>query len=662
MSKTLLLKTLSDLLIEQGRKYGEMIDPSTGKKVGDEIGSLDFTDMLNVTKRLSKKVYDDEDFLFSSTIGTLDTTPLEKELGNIFVVPTNKGGTYGWRNRICRSDLKDKQRYNYIHWHAGRDYSGIGRKWVITLKDGVITGKGSMCFNIDYTDGSYSRFCHMTDVVSSGKVFAGEIVGMIGDVGSAGHVHLHWEYYPNGGSSTKHTVPPLNTKYTQSNSCVNKNVNLPYYAYYLNGTRVKSIGEVMKVGGAPTEKENYDKVYLIRTDIDPNGYEENYIKYINSDITKEAYDDILKKYRNVLKVSIDDTDKKDEEEIKKDENLKNTYTELPPNIQKLIDKLKTDWGVSVTQSHIDKEYDMEGDVRPDAGAVDSQAEKKIMELIKDCKKANPNVTYPVDIKSGYRSYTDQVKNFGKKVRDEGRSIDNVQASNCLPGFSQHHTGKAFDIFSVETSWWNSNSDVKKWVANNCKKYGFEVTYTKTNELRVPEPWHLFYTGIDFEEEDDLDSEGLSDGKTVVFGGIGYATPEWMKSQWVAAGLSSDRAVFLSYTSGELSTVKENNNIDKIVGFSAGGSKVWDEIIYDSSDYKFIGLIDPSTSQFQFEKYKDGGLPSVVKSLSNYNNWNDYPNTKKRLKYLEDKNVLTKTNLNHKSIPLEFFKKYKTKLS
>lgn len=167
---------------------------------------------------------------------------------------------------------------------------------------------------------------------------------------------------------------------------------------------------------------------------------------------------------------------------------------------------------------------------------------------------------------------------------------------------------------------------------------------------------------DKEGDDVLNSGGLSVWKTAVFGGIGYATPEWMKSQWVSAGLSSDRAVFLSYTSVELSTVKKNNKIDKIVGFSAGGSKVWDEIINNSSDYKFIGLIDPSTSEFQFEKYKNGGLPSVVKSLSNHSNWKDYPNTKKILKYLEDKNVLTKTNLAHKSIPLEFFKKYKKELS
>jgi len=56
MSKTLLLKNLSDLLVEQGRKYGEMINLSTGKKIEDEIGSLDFTDVLNVTKRVSKNL------------------------------------------------------------------------------------------------------------------------------------------------------------------------------------------------------------------------------------------------------------------------------------------------------------------------------------------------------------------------------------------------------------------------------------------------------------------------------------------------------------------------------------------------------------------------------------------------------------------------------
>ena len=125
------------------------------------------------------------------------------------------------------------------------------------------------------------------------------------------------------------------------------------------------------------------------------------------------------------------------------------FDSLPEEIKLSINNLKSKWGVTITQKHIDAEFKQEGNIRPDNGGVSKTAEKKIMELIKDCKKANPNISYPVDIKSGYRSYTQQVDNFGGKVKNDGRSIDNVQSSNCLPGFSQHHTGKAFDIFSIE---------------------------------------------------------------------------------------------------------------------------------------------------------------------------------------------------------------------
>jgi LAS superfamily LD-carboxypeptidase LdcB len=182
------------------------------------------------------------------------------------------------------------------------------------------------------------------------------------------------------------------------------------------------------------------------------------------------------------------------EDLKTDnENpTKSEGNKLPPQIQKLMDKLENDYTVKITQKHIDAEFKQEGNFRPDAGSVNSEALTKITKLIKDCKSANPDVTYPADIKSGYRSYIDQVKNFGGKAKKRG--IEDAQASNCLPGFTQHHTGKAFDIFSTETSWWRDHSKVKDWVANNCKTYGFKVTYTKLNQLRIPEPWHLYYIG------------------------------------------------------------------------------------------------------------------------------------------------------------------------
>jgi murein DD-endopeptidase MepM/ murein hydrolase activator NlpD len=191
----------------------------------------------------------------------------------------------------------------------------------------------------------------------------------------------------------------------------------------------------------------------------------------------------------------DDKDKEGEEKIKKDE--KPIDTRLPKNIQDLMDKLKSEWKVVITKNHLDAEFKQEGNFRPDAGSVNSEALKKITKLIKDCKSANPTVNFPNPIKhevsglaSGYRSYDEQVVNFGSKAKKRG--IEDTQASNCLPGFSQHHTGRAFDIFSTETSWWRDHPKVKKWVADNCENYGFEVTYKSKGSLRIAEPWHLYY--------------------------------------------------------------------------------------------------------------------------------------------------------------------------
>ena len=313
-----------DAILSSGQRIGDVksVDLSTGKPIDIIIYNKEIKDREEKKQKEEEKIRkekeeeirkekekeeddDNNGVVYSSTIGTLDTTPLEKVLGNIFVVPTHKAGTYGWRGKICNPKLKDRNRYDYTHWHAGREYSGMGRKWVITLKDGVIDAKDSMCFNIKYTDGNKSRFCHATDVVGNvgHKVFAGEIVCKIGDIGSRDSVHLHWEFYPNGASPTNYLVPKLITKYTENRNCIpgNENINLsnPKAYYYINGTRVTSISEAMRLGGAPTQKENYDKIYVIRTDIDPNGHEKNYIKYIKSNITKKAYNEALKNYKTI---------------------------------------------------------------------------------------------------------------------------------------------------------------------------------------------------------------------------------------------------------------------------------------------------------------------------------------------------------------------------
>jgi LAS superfamily LD-carboxypeptidase LdcB/murein DD-endopeptidase MepM/ murein hydrolase activator NlpD len=516
---------------------------------------------------------------------------------NITLASSRRGNKYGWRGPIGRLCAQGKPRYCNWHWHAGRDYAAPFGTPTATLKSGKMGKIGPLCFYIEHDDGSKTKHCHYSKLFfNEGDIIpSGAIFQEVGNTQPSTGPHEHFEYYP-----------PNATSRIEEKNGVTKEVK-------------------------DTDPAEIDDEYIVF--INP-GMEDNFRKNIEDIGSGGGYNGSGGGSSNVK-----------------------IFDRLPAPVQNAIRKLKTDWNVEITELHLDREMKQEGQTREDSGGVNSDALSAIKQFIKDCKKANPSVSYPTDIVSEYRSYDDQVRNFGSKA--QARGIDDTQKWNSIPGFSQHHTGKGFDIFSTDPAWWSTNPKVKNWVANNCESYGFEITYKTQGILRGAEPWHLFYNGGEEYVEDD---ENVFETKTVVFGGTDYATPEWMKSQWVAAGLSADKAIFLPYTSTELSKIKKENKVDKIVGFSAGGSDVWDEIISNSSQYKFMGLIDPSTSESQFNAYKNGGLPSNVKSLSNHGNWGGYPDIKERLKQLEEKNILEKTNLSHEKIPLQFFKNYKSNLS
>lgn len=187
--------------------------------------------------------------------------------------------------------------------------------------------------------------------------------------------------------------------------------------------------------------------------------------------------------------SNDDIEKKDTENKQKT-GLSSGNKKVDKAIQKLISK----YNLKITQDHIEKELDQEGTTREDAGGVNSEAQNAVEKLISFCKSQHPQIGN-LGIKSGYRSYEKQISNFGEKAKTRG--IEDTQKWNALPGFSQHHTGKAFDIFSTDTSWWNSRPEIEACVKENSKKYKLKVTYTKEStkgKLRGAEPWHLFYVG------------------------------------------------------------------------------------------------------------------------------------------------------------------------
>lgn len=166
---------------------------------------------------------------------------------------------------------------------------------------------------------------------------------------------------------------------------------------------------------------------------------------------------------------------------------------LPEAITKAHEKVEKRYGYKVDNSNIAAELKQEGTYYDDAGAVDSTAKKAAESFVANIKAKFPKLEKNKGITSSYRGYDKQVDVFGGGISTAGGIIQRQQYV-ALPGFSQHHTGKCFDIFSVEPEWWYKNPDVMKYVRDNASKFGFKVSYPFDGYLRKHEPWHILYIG------------------------------------------------------------------------------------------------------------------------------------------------------------------------
>jgi zinc D-Ala-D-Ala carboxypeptidase len=105
----------------------------------------------------------------------------------------------------------------------------------------------------------------------------------------------------------------------------------------------------------------------------------------------------------------------------------------------------------------------------------------------------------LEIASGFRSVDAQFENFKFKAEsDPSRSREDLVKYNSIAGFSEHHTGLALDIASKEYQSLNqghAQSTAGKWLLQNAKSFGFELSFGPKNTLGVGyEPWHWRYVG------------------------------------------------------------------------------------------------------------------------------------------------------------------------
>ena len=103
------------------------------------------------------------------------------------------------------------------------------------------------------------------------------------------------------------------------------------------------------------------------------------------------------------------------------------------------------------------------------------------------------------ISSGFRSYSYQNTIYNNYVSRDGRVLADTYSAR--PGHSEHQTGLAFDLNTIDDSF--ANTLEGKWVYDNCYKYGLILRYPKGKEDQTGyqyESWHLRYVGIELAKE------------------------------------------------------------------------------------------------------------------------------------------------------------------
>lgn len=123
----------------------------------------------------------------------------------------------------------------------------------------------------------------------------------------------------------------------------------------------------------------------------------------------------------------------------------------------------------------------------------SELTKETMDAFNLMKQDASLLDLNLYIASGYRSYSTQQILYNNYVKRDG--VKEADTYSARPGHSEHQTGLAFDLNSVNSSF--ADTLEGKWVVHNCHKYGFIIRYPK-NKSDITgymyEPWHLRYVG------------------------------------------------------------------------------------------------------------------------------------------------------------------------
>lgn len=154
-----------------------------------------------------------------------------------------------------------------------------------------------------------------------------------------------------------------------------------------------------------------------------------------------------------------------------------TNLKTRPELIPLYQEIETKLGDRFTQEHFDSETSYSGGLKNVGSGLSPNAVASFNNMVKNYNLSGVRIK-----DNSFRDYTKQKDTFIEMAIKNGGKIRNGLRQAALPGFSQHHTGKAFDISS-------SNLVTDKMLSS----FGFERPYPTDTGFRMPEPWHIFYT-------------------------------------------------------------------------------------------------------------------------------------------------------------------------
>lgn len=100
--------------------------------------------------------------------------------------------------------------------HTGIDLHATRGTPILAIEDGRIDrtklqDNGALQIVMRGESGSKFYYGHMDEVLITGgqRVKAGDVIGLMGDTGSPGSVHLHFEFWRSGGESDAVNPEPL---------------------------------------------------------------------------------------------------------------------------------------------------------------------------------------------------------------------------------------------------------------------------------------------------------------------------------------------------------------------------------------------------------------------------------------------------------------------